>query len=138
MAGHTARTPADSDERHGLLQSTFDLFLDRTRALTDLMSNAGSGALGKVPEPVPSTVTRMLSSMRQLAEQVPPLTAEFDVLVEEVHAKRISIQAMQAELAALDRQLEVLERTLTPMQAWTRQLQRVQRSLLGTIDLPKT
>lgn len=138
MARHTAASTSGSDERHGLLQSTFDLFIDRTRALADLMASASSGALGIVPEPVPSTVTRMLSSMRQLAEQVPPLTAEFDVLVDEVHAKRISIQAMQAELAALDRQLEVLERSLAPMQAWTRQIERLQRSLVKTIEVPKT
>ena len=44
-----------------------------------------------------------------------------DVLVEEVHAKRLSIQALQAELGALDRQLELLERTLGPVQAWRHQ-----------------
>ena len=138
MARDTAASASESDGRHGLLQSTFDLFIDRTRTLAELMASARSGALGIVPEPVPSAVTRMLSSMRQLAEQVPPLTAEFDILVDEVHAKRISIQAMQAELAALDRQLEVLERSLAPMQAWTRQVERLQRSLVKTIEGPKT
>lgn len=138
MARHTPTSNADGDERHGLLQSTADVFLDRTRAVADLMASVGSGALGIVPEPVPSTVTRMLSSMRQLVEQVPPLTAELDVLVDEVHAKRLSIQALQAELNALDRQLEVLERALTPLQAWSRQWERLQRGLMGSLDLPKT
>ena len=103
MASRTTREPADHDERHGRLQGTIDVFLDRTRAVTELMANVGSGALGKVPEPVPSTVMRMLSSLRQLAEQAPPVTAELEVLVDEVHAKRLSIQALQAELAVLDR-----------------------------------
>jgi hypothetical protein len=121
-----------------MLQASIDVFLDRTRALTELMGTVGSGALGRVPEPVPSTVTRMLSSLRQLAEQAPPLTAEVDVLLEEVHAKRLSIQALQAELAALDRQLDVLERTLAPMQVWSRQWERIQHTLTQSLNLPET
>jgi hypothetical protein len=121
---------------HGLLHSTVDVFLDRTRTVAELVTNAGGSALGHVPEPVPTAVTRMLASLRQLAEQVPPLTGEFDVLVEEVHAKRLSIQAMQAELGALDRQLELLERTLAPMQAWGHQWNRIQHALTDTLGLP--
>lgn len=138
MAHHATQATSEDEERHGLLQATIDVFLDRTRAVVELMANAGSGALGKVPEPVPSTVTRMLSSLRQLAEQAPPLTAELDVLVDEVHAKRLSIQALQAELAALDRQLEVLERTLAPLQAWGKQWERLQNALTRSLDLPKS
>ncbi|MGN6132485.1 MAG: hypothetical protein ACTHOK_19315 [Nocardioidaceae bacterium] len=121
-------------ERHGLVQSAVDVFLDRTRAVVDLMASAGSGALGLVPEPVPSTVTRMLVSMRELAEQLPPVTVELDILVQEVHAKRVSIQALQAELAALDRQLEVLERSLAPVEAWSRQWNRMRGSLTDLLD----
>jgi len=139
MARHTPTSTHDAaaEDRRGIFQATVDVFLDRTRALAELMTTAGSGALGIVPEPVPSTVTRMLTSLRQLAEQAPPLTAELDVLVDEVHAKRLSIQALQAELAALDRQLDVLERALAPMQAWTKQWERLQHALTRTIDLPK-
>ena len=124
------------EERHNLLQATIDVFLDRTRAVAEMVANAGTGALGVVPEPVPSTVNRMLSSLRQLAEQAPPITAELHILVEEVHAKRLSIQALQAELSALDHQLEVLERSLGPAEAWSRQWERLQRSLTRTLDLP--
>jgi hypothetical protein len=138
MASRNTIKPAGRDERHSLLQGTIDVFLDRTRAVTELMANVGSGALGKVPEPVPATVTRMLSSLRQLAEQAPPLTAELDVLVDEVHAKRLSIQALQAELAALDRQLEVLERSLGPLKAWGHQWDRLQHSLTESLNLPKS
>jgi hypothetical protein len=117
-----------------LLHSTVDVFLDRTRALADLVAGAGGNALERMPEPVPTAVTRMLSSLRQLAEQAPPLTAELDVLVQEVHAKRLSIQALQAELAALDKQLAVLERALAPMEAWTHQWSRMQRALTESLE----
>jgi hypothetical protein len=130
MAGRARK----AQERHGLVQSTVDVFLDRTRAVVDLMASAGSGALGLVPEPVPSTVSRMLVSMRELAEQLPPVTAELDILVQEVHAKRVSIQALQAELATLDRQLEVLERSLAPVEAWSRQWNRMRASLTDLLD----
>jgi hypothetical protein len=116
-----------------LLHSTVDVFLDRTRAVVDLVTGAGGTAVGRLPEPVPGAVTRMLSSLRQLAEQAPPLTAELDVLIQEVHAKRKSIQALQAELAALDRQLEVLERAFAPMQAWTHQWSRIQHTLTESL-----
>jgi hypothetical protein len=125
------------EERHGIVQSTIDVFLDRTRAVAELMASAGSGALGALPEPVPGTVTRMLASMRQLAEQMPPVTAELEILVQEVHAKRLSIQALQAELSTLDRQLEVLERSLAPVEAWSRQWNRMRKSLAVTLE-PKT
>jgi hypothetical protein len=119
----------DEPERHGLVQSSIDVFLDRTRAVAELMAAAGSGALGAMPEPVPATVNRMLSSLRQVADTLPPITAELDIVVQEVHAKRLSIQALQAELSTLDRQLEVLERSLAPVEAWSRQWNRMRHSL---------
>jgi hypothetical protein len=117
-----------------LLHSTVDVFLDRTRALADLVAGAGSSAVDRLPEPVPAAVTRMLSSLRLLAEQAPPLTAELDVLIQEVHAKRKSIQALQAELAALDKQLEVFERTLAPLETWTHQWMRIQHALTESLE----
>jgi hypothetical protein len=117
-----------------LLHSTVDVFLDRTRAVVDLVAGAGGAAVGRLPEPVPAAVTRMLSSLRQLAEQAPPLTAELDVLIQEVHAKRKSIQALQAELAAMDRQLEVFERTLAPLEAWAHQWSRLQHALTESLE----
>ena len=123
-------------ELQGLLHSTVDVFLDRTRAVADLMASAGSSALGRVPEPVPSAVTRMLASLRTLAEQAPPVTAEIEVLIEEVHAKRLSVQALQAELGALDRQLAVLERSLAPLESWTHQWSRIQHALSETLAFP--
>ena len=117
----------------GLVHTTVELFLERTRAVAEQVAAVGSGALGVMPEPVPAAVTRMLASLRQLADQVPPVTAELEVLVEEVHAKRMSIQALQAELSALDRQLEVLERSLAPVEAWSRQWSRIRATLADTL-----
>lgn len=119
---------------HGLLHTTVDVFLDRTRAVADLVASAGGSVLDRAPDPVPAAVTRMLASMRQLTELVPPLTGELDVLVEEVHAKRKSVQALQAELGALDRQLEVLERTLAPVEAWSRQWNRIRATLAEPLE----
>jgi hypothetical protein len=115
-----------------------EAFVDRTRAVAELMASAGRGALGVLPEPVPSAVGGMLGALRQLTEQMPPVTAELDVLVEEVHAKRLSIQALQAELKALDSQLAVLERTLAPVQDWTRRWERLRTSLAATLTTPAT
>lgn len=129
----------DQAAHHGVLQSTFDMFLTSTRAVTDLVTHAGSaGARAVVPDPVLGQVTRMLTALRSMAEQVPQITDELDVLVSEVHAKRLSIQALQAELSALDHQLEILETTLAPVQAWSRQWNRVQHALLHSLDLPLT
>lgn len=118
-----------------MFQSTIDVFLDRTRAVADLVAGVGSEALGRMPEPMPSAVNRMLSSLRQLVEQAPPFTAELDVLLEEVAAKRLSIQALRAELDALDHQLEILERTLSPVEAWGRNWERLQRSLVESLSV---
>ena len=128
MAG-TARKPEGEPGQHGLVHSTIDAFVDSTRAVVEAMASAGSGALGALPQPVPSTVNRMLSSLRKMADTMPPITAEIEVVIEEVHAKRLSIQALQAELAALDDQLAVLEKSLAPVQAWSRQWNRLRRSL---------
>jgi hypothetical protein len=127
-------TGGGHDAQHGLLHSAVDLFLDRTRAVADLVAGAGSGALGALPAPVPATVGRMLTALRQLADQMPPVTAELDVLVHEVHAKRLSIQALQSELAVLDDQLAVLERSLEPVQAWSRQWNRLRHALVDTLS----
>lgn len=118
----------------GLLHTTVDVFLDRTRAVAELVTSAGGSALDRAPDPVPAAVTGMLTSLRQLTEMVPPLTGELDVLVEEVHAKRKSVQALQAELGVLDRQLEVLERTLAPVEAWSRQWTRIRSALAEPLD----
>jgi uncharacterized protein (DUF3084 family) len=78
-------------------------------------------------------VTRLLTALQQLAEQAPPLTAELDVLIQEVHAKRLSVQALQAELTAFDNQMEILERSLAPLQTWSQEWTRMRQSLTETL-----
>jgi hypothetical protein len=119
--------------RNGLLQSAMDEFVARTRAVANLVGSVGSGALGAMPEPVPTTVTRMLKSLQQLVDQAPPFTAEFDVLVEELHAQRLTVQALQAELTAFDHQLEVIEKSLAPLESWAHQWTRLRQSLTETL-----
>jgi len=132
---------ADQGEAHrrGLLQSAMDEFLEKTRSVANLVGSVGSGALGAMPEPLPATVTRMLRSLQQVMEQAPPLTAELDILLLELHAKRLSVQALQAELSAFDQQLEVLEKSLAPMETWTHQWTRLHQSLTETLhpDAPE-
>jgi hypothetical protein len=128
-------TANDKDPGHGILHSAFDVFVDGTRAVTELVTSAGTaGARAVVPDPVLVPLNRMLTSLRTIAAQAPQLTDELDVLVEEVHAKRLSIQALQTELGALDHQLQILEAALVPVQTWTHQWGRVQHALLDTPD----
>jgi len=125
----------DQGEEHqrSLLQSAVEEFLARTRSVANVLGAVGSGALGAMPEPLPATVSRMLRSLQQVMEQAPSITAELDVLLSELHAKRLTVQALQAELAAFDQQLEVLERSLAPMEGWMHQWTRLHQSLTETL-----
>ncbi len=134
MAGDGHR--AGDNRQYGLLQSAMEELLQRTKVVANLLGSVASGALGAVPEPVPAAVNRLLLALQQLVDQLPPLTAELDILVQEVHAKRLTVQALQAELAAFDHQLEVLEASLAPLEGWSRQLTRMSRSLTETLDAP--
>lgn len=89
--------------------------------------------MGAVPNLVPDSVSRMLLALQQLVEMVPQLTAEVDVLMEAVHAKRLTLQALQAELASFDNQLGLLEKSLSPLKTWTDQWSRVQGALSDTL-----
>ena len=138
-APRAPRATRDPDPAHGLVHATVDAFAEATRGLVEAVAAAGGGALGGLPTPVPSTVTRMLVSLRRLADQMPPLTSEIEVVVREVHAKRLSIEALQAELSTLDEQLEILERSLRPVQAWSRQWNRLRKALAEALpeeDMP--
>jgi len=125
---------ADSEaQRRGLLQAAVQEFLDRTRSVANVVGSVGSGAVGAIPEPLPAMVTRMLGSLRGVLDQAPPFTAELEVLLLELHAKRLTVQALQAELSAFDQQLHVLEKSLAPMESWIRQWTRMQQSLNETL-----
>ncbi len=130
---HDDKAPRSGLLQGGLLQSALDEFLSRARAVADVVGSIGSEAVGVVPDIVPDTITRMLLSLQQLVDQVPQLTSEVEVLLEGVHAKRLTLQALQAELAAFDSQLELLEKSLAPLQTWTGQWARLRGSLSETL-----
>ncbi|MBC2591005.1 hypothetical protein [Rhodococcus aetherivorans] len=121
--------------RFGLLGSAMEELLERTRAVADAVGSIGSDALGAIPEPLSAPANRMLGSLRQVMELVPPVLTEFDALVEQLHAQRKSVQALQAQLSAFDRQLEVVEKSLAPLQGLAHQWSRLQQTLL---DYPAT
>ena len=89
--------------------------------------------MGVLPAPVSATVTRLLTALEQLVEEVPSISDELDVLAQELHAKRLSIAALRAELAAMDSQLEVLERTLAPVQSWSHQWSSTRKALASAL-----
>ena len=123
-------------ERRGIVHSATDLFLNSTRALVEQVAQAGgAGAQAVVPESVLSTANRMLESMRTAVESAPQVDAELEIVVKEIRAKRLTIQAITAELAVLDDQLEMLERSLAPLQAWSAQWSKVRHTLLHSLDL---
>lgn len=126
---------ADQGATHGnsLLQSATEEFLELTRSVAGLVGSVGGGALGAMPDPARTTVTRMLRSLQQLIDQAPPLTSELSILTEEIHAQRLTVQALQAELAAFDHQLDVLEKSLAPLEGWTHQWSRLRQSLSETL-----
>ena len=126
-------TNQDQGHQYGLLQSAMEELLERTHTVAHLVGSVGSEALGAMPEPVPATVTRMVKSLQSIIEQSPPLTAEFEVLVQEIHAQRLTVQALQSELSAFDHQLEVLERSLAPLENWAHQWVRLRKSLTESL-----
>ena len=109
--------------------------MERTRAVAHLVEKVGGEAVSAIPEPVAVPVTRMLESLHQLSELAPPVFAELDVLVEELRAQRLTVQALQAELSAFDHQMEVIENALEPLQSWTHQWSRLLQSLTQTSHL---
>ena len=116
-------------ERHGFARATGEAVIHQVQALTSLAATAGGTALGALPEPFGGLVDRSRAALEELLEIVPPITAEIDVLAEELSAKRASIQALQAELGALDLQLAVVERSLAPVQVWSHRWRRLQGSI---------
>ncbi|KRF34124.1 hypothetical protein [Nocardioides sp. Soil805] len=87
----------------------------------------------------PVVATRPLRHALAMAvrslDELPSVGEQLDVLMAEVHAQRLGLQSVQAQLAALDTQLALLERSLAPVSAWTHQSQNLRRSLVRAIDV---
>jgi hypothetical protein len=124
-------------EHKGIVHSATDRFLSSTQGLVEQVTQAGgAGAQAVVPGTVLASAHHMLVSMRKVVESAPQVGAELEIVLKEIHAKRLTIQAMTAERAVLDDQLEILERSLAPLQAWSTQWSRVRHTLLHSLDLP--
>lgn len=122
-------------ERKGIVHSATDRFLTSTRMLVEQVAQAGgAGAQAVVPDSVLASANHMLESMRRAVEAAPQVGAELEIVLKEIHAKRLTIQAIEAELSVLDDQLEILERSLAPLQAWGTQWSKVQHTLLHSLD----
>lgn len=130
MADDTQDTGRSRPSRGNPLRSAFDDLLDRTNAVTDLVRRTGSGALGATP--LPSAVTGLLGSLRQVVEQAPPPTVQLDLFLQEIKAKRALVRALQEQLESFDAQLATLEASLAPLQLWGRQWERVRSTVLGS------
>lgn len=125
------------EEFKGIVASATDQFLSSARVLVEQVAQAaGAGAQAVVPESVLSSATHMLESMREVVESAPQVGAELEIVLKEIHAKRLTIQAITAELAVLDDQLEMLERSLAPLQAWSAQWSKVQHTLVNSLERP--
>lgn len=116
-------------ERPGVLDQTLENLAGQARALSHFLGSASAGAVGALPAPVRNLAAGLLASL----DQLPPVAGELDVLVAEVHAKRLSVQALESELAALDEQLELFERSLAPVQAWSNQLGKLRTALTDVL-----
>lgn len=112
-------------QRPRVVDQTLESMAGQARALSHLLGSAGVGAVGALPAPVRNLLAGLLASL----DQLPPVAGELDVLVAEVHAKRLSVQALESELAALDQQLELLEKSLAPVQIWSNQLGKLRTAL---------
>ena len=111
-----------------------DLLVEQARVLRPTLSpRRGAVRWEFSPAPVSATVTRLLTTPKQLVEEVPSISDELDILGEELHAKRLSIAALRAELSAMDSQLEVLERTLAPVQSWSHQWSSTRKVLASAL-----
>ncbi|MFP5346685.1 MAG: hypothetical protein ACLGIA_06635 [Actinomycetes bacterium] len=116
-----------------LLRAALDEFLERTRGIADFVASTGGGAIGAVPAVLPPAVTGMVSSFQRLAERLPAPTAQLDMFVQEIRAKRAIVRALMEQLEAFEQQLDVLEKSLEPLQSWSHQWGELRTSVLDAV-----
>ncbi len=100
-----------------------------SRAAVGAIDGALIDQLGHLPGPLAAVGQQVRDVLRALA-RLPLPTDEVQALVEQLHAQRRSIQAMEAQLAALDHQLRLLEQSLHPLEVWVGQVQDLRESLV--------
>ena len=101
-----------------------------TRAAVGALDTAVTDQLDHLPAPLAAAGHRTRELVGALT-RMPLPTAEVQALVEQLHAQRRSIQAMEAQLTALDHQLRLLEDSLRPVEVWVGQVQELRDSVLG-------
>jgi hypothetical protein len=101
------------------------------RAFADLIRSSGTAALGAMP--TPAAATDLLAGLRGVVEQAPAPTAQLDMFLAEVRAKRALITALRSQLESFDEQLDILERSLRPLQEWAQQWARLQEMLVDPL-----
>lgn len=105
-----------------LLQPAIAAVTDQLVALTDAAAAAGAGVLGVLPHQLAEAINGTVTALAGISDLVPALGSEIDAVADQLHAQRLSIQAVAAQLTALDGQLAVLENALVPLQGWSHQL----------------
>lgn len=120
-------------EQHALVRSAMQELVERTRAVTQQLASVGTGTRGALPELVRTAVSPLLAAQQRLVESVPPIP-DLDVLVQQLRAKRLTLQALQAELAAFDQQLQVLEQAIAPVARWAHEWAHLRKSLTDLLD----
>jgi hypothetical protein len=131
MTGHDDDGPErDETTVNDLLPSaSTDELVKRARSVAEAVTGVGLGAVSTLSAPGRRPVVRLLKTLDQLLAQVPPIHQELDVIVAELHAQRLSVQSLRAQLDALDTQLELFARSLEPLQSWNQAWERVRDSL---------
>lgn len=100
------------------------------RGVTRRLATAGVAVATLAPRPW----RQALGSFARAVDELPSMAEQLDVLMAEVHAQRLGLQSVEAELAALDSQLAVLERSLAPVSAWTHQSAQLRSSLTELVQ----
>lgn len=121
-----------------MIRSAAEDVVNRTKAFADLVRTTGGtglNAIGALSAPVPRAFGDVVSSLQGMMEQTPGPGAQLDMFLQEVHAKRAMVQALQTQLASFDNQLEILERSLLPLQVWGQQWSSVQHSLAEALSV---
>lgn len=120
-------------EQHTLVRSAMQELVERTRAVTQQLASVGTGTRGALPKLVRTAVSPLLAAQQRLVESVPPIP-DLDAQVQQLRAKRLTLQALQAELAAFDQQLEVLEQAIAPVARWAHEWANLRKSLTDLLD----
>ena len=101
-----------------------------TRAAAGALDSAVADQLDHLPAPLAAAGHQARALVTALVHMPLP-TAEVQALVEQLHAQRRSIQAMEAQLTALDHQLKLLEDSLHPVEVWVGQVQDLRDAVGG-------